>query len=189
MGKLSQQQITQHLMDWSQGDPAALDRLMPSVYSELRRLAAAHLRRERHDHTLQATALVHEAYLRLVDAEHVTWQNRAHFFGIAARVMRQILVNHALSRNAAKRGGLAHKLSLDEVVSFADDREVDIVALDEALKELEQIDPQKCRIIELRFFSGLSIEETAEVLGVSKATVERHWRIAKLWLKRELSKA
>ena len=187
MGESSRGQITQHLIDWRQGDPAALDRLMPSVYGELRRLATVYLRRERHDHTLQATALVHEAYLRLVDAEQVTWQNRAHFFGIAARIMRQILVNHALSRRAAKRGGLAHKLSLDEAVNFADDREVDIVALDEALKELERIDPQKGRVIELRFFSGLSIEETAFVLGVSNTTVERHWRIAKLWLKRELS--
>ena len=188
MGKSSQKQITELLLDWSRGDAAALDQLMPTIYGELRQLASRYLRRERPDHTLQATALVHEAYLRLVDAEQVTWQNRAHFFGIAARIMRQVLVNHALAHQAAKRGGLAQKLSLEEAISFADDREVDLVALDQALKELERLDPQKCRIIELRFFSGLSIEETAEVLGVSHATVERHWRIAKLWLKRELSK-
>ncbi len=189
MGEPSQKEITQLLRDWNRGDTSALDRLMPLVYSELRRLAKAYLHRERADHTLQPTALVHEAYLRLVDSANVTWQNRAHFFGIAARVMRQTLVNHALARRAEKRGGLANKLSLDEAIRFSDEREVDLVALDEALKELEKIDAQKARIIELRFFGGLSIAETAEVLNVSHATVERHWKIARLWLKRELSKA
>jgi RNA polymerase sigma factor (TIGR02999 family) len=189
VGGDSSKDITELLLSWKSGNQAALDELMPLVYQELKGLAASYLRRERPDHTLQATALVNEAYVRLVDSPTVSWQNRAHFFGIAARIMRQILVNHALKRNAAKRGGFAHKLSLDEAVSFADQREVDLIALDDALKQLETIDPQKSRIIELRFFGGLSIAETAEALGVSHATVERNWKIAKLWLRREISKA
>ncbi len=182
------QDVTQLLVAWNQGNPAALDQLLPVVYGELRRLARNYLRRERPDHTLQATALVHEAYLRLIDQNQVTWQNRAHFFGVAAQMMRRILVNHALAKKAEKRGGLQHKLSLDEAVSFAEQREVDLVALDDALKTLETIDPQQNRIVELRFFGGLSIEETAEVLGISPATVKREWRTAKLWLRREISK-
>jgi RNA polymerase sigma factor (TIGR02999 family) len=162
--------------------------MMPLVYDELRRLARHYLSRERADHTLQATALVHEAFLRLVDQTQVTWQNRAHFFGIAAQMMRRILVNHAEAHKAEKRGGHARKLALADAVSFADEREVDLVALDDALKTLEKIDPQKCRIVELRFFGGLTIEETAEAMGVSDATVERNWRLAKAWLRRELSK-
>ena len=180
--------LTQLLVAWNQGNPAALDQLLPVVYDELRRLAHAYLRRERPDHTLQATALVHEAYLRLIDQNQVTWQNRAHFFGIAAQMMRRILVNHALAKKAEKRGGLQHKLSLDEAVSFADEREVDLVALDDALKTLGTLDPQQSRIVELRFFAGLSIEETAEVLGISPATVKRDWSTAKIWLRREISK-
>lgn len=182
------QDVTQLLVAWNQGDQAALDQLLPTVYDELRRLARSYLRRERPDHTLQATALVHEAYLRLIDQNQVTWQNRAHFFGIAAQMMRRILVNHALAKKAEKRGGLQHKLSLDEAVSFAQDREVDVVALDDALKTLESLDPQQSRIVELRFFAGLSIEEAAEVLGISPATVKRDWSTAKLWLRREISK-
>src|SRR5437867_361736 len=160
---------------------------MPVVYGELRRLAQHYLRRERPDHTLQATALVHEAYLRLIDQHSVTWQNRAHFFGIAAQMMRRILVNHAVAKRSEKRGGLETKLSLDEAVSFADQREVDLVALDDALKELEALDPQQSRVVELRFFGGLSIEETAEALGISPATVKRDWSTAKIWLRRAIS--
>lgn len=177
------------MLDWNEGDKAALDRLMPLVYDELRRVAASYMGRERTDHTLQSTALVNEAYLRLVDQSTISWQNRAHFFGIAARMMRQILVNHAETHNAAKRGGSTPKLSLDDAVSFAEERELDLVALDDALKELEKLDSLKSKIVELRFFGGLTIDETAEVLSVSHDTVERHWRMAKLWLKRELIKS
>ena len=181
--------VTQLLVAWNQGDQAALDQLLPVVYDELRSLARSYLRRERSDHTLQATALVHEAYLRLIDQHSVTWQNCAHFFGIAAQMMRRILVNHARAKKTEKRGGLEHKLSLDEVVSFAEQREVDLVALDDALKTLESFDPQQSRIVELRFFTGLSIEETVEVLGISPATVKRDWSTAKVWLRREISKS
>jgi len=184
----SPQGVTQLLLAWNQGDQAALDQLLPVVYDELRRLARSYLRRERPDHTLQATALVHEAYLRLIDQHSVTWQNRAHFFGIAAQMMRRILINHAESRHAAKRGGTADKLSLDEAISFGGEREVDLIALDDALKGLEKLDPQKSRLVELRFFGGLTIEETAEILGVSRATVERDWRTAKAWLRHEMSR-
>lgn len=182
------QDVTQLLVAWNQGNPAALDQLLPVVYDELRRLARSYLRRERPDHTLQATALVHEAYLRLIDQNQVTWQNRAHFFGIAAQMMRRILVNHALAKKTEKRGGLQHKLPLDEAVSFAAQREVDLVALDDALKTLESLDPQQSRIVELRFFAGLSIEETAEVLNISPATIKRDWSTAKIWLRREISR-
>lgn len=179
--------ITQLLVEWSAGDQAALDQLMPLVYDELRRLARSYLRRERPDHTLQATALVHEAYLRLIDQHSVSWQNRAHFFGIAAQMMRRILVNHALARATAKRGGPAQKLSLDESIGVADQRDVDLLALDEALKQLESLDAQQSRIVELRFFGGLSIEETAAVLSLSPATIKREWSTARLWLKRQLA--
>ena len=182
------QDVTCLLLAWNQGDQAALDQLLPMVYDELRKLARSYLRRERSDHTLQATALVHEAYLRLIDQNQVTWQNRAHFFGIAAQMMRRILVNHALAKRTDKRGGLQQKLSLDEAISFADKRELDLIALDDALKGLEEVDPKKSRLVELRFFGGLTIEETAEVFGVSHATVERDWRTAKAWLRRELSR-
>jgi RNA polymerase sigma factor (TIGR02999 family) len=179
--------ITQLLIEWGKGDRAALDQLMPLVYGELRKLARRYLRRERPDHTLQATDLVHEAYLRLIKQDVVTWQNRAHFFGLASQMMRRILVNHALARRAAKRGGFVQRLSLDEGVRFGDQRDVDLVALDEALKDLEKMDPRQSRIVELRFFGGLSIEETAEVLKISPATVRREWSTAKLWLRRQMS--
>src|SRR6266550_6778096 len=152
--------ITQLLVGWSNGDQEALAQLTPLVYDELRRMARTYLRGERSDHTLQATALVHEAYLRLIDQHSVSWQNRAHFFGIASQMMRRILVNHALARATAKRGGDAQKLSLDEATNFAGEREIDLIALDEALKELERMDPQQTRIVELRFFGGLSIDRS-----------------------------
>jgi RNA polymerase sigma factor (TIGR02999 family) len=179
--------ITQLLVNWSEGDQAALDEILPLVYDELRRLARSYLRRERPDHTLQATALVHEAYIRLIDQHSVSWQNRAHFFGIASQMMRRILVNHALSRAAVKRGGLAQKLSLDEAVGLGDQPEVDLIALDRALNELEALDSRQSRIVELRYFGGLSIEETAEVLSLSPATVKREWSTARLWLRRQIA--
>lgn len=157
------------------------------VYQELKRLAAIHLSREDPNHTLQPTALVHEAYLRLVDQTHVDWRNRAHFFGVAAEMMRRILVNHALARRAAKRGGDDTRISLDDAVSFFESRDVDLVSLDEALAALTQLDARQGRIVELRFFAGLSIEETAEVLAVSPATVKREWSSAKAWLHREIT--
>ena len=174
--------VTQLLIHWSNGDAQAVDRLLPLVYGELRRIAARHLRAEREGHTLQPTALVHEAYLRLVDQTRVQWQNRAHFFGVAAQSMRRILVDHARRHAAAKRGNPAQKLSLDEALEVGSEPAPDLLALDEALKELEKIDPQKSRIVELRFFGGLSVEETAEVMGLGTATVVRHWSMAKAWL-------
>jgi len=179
--------VTQLLLDWSNGNKEAVNKLIPLVYNHLRGLANHYLRRERPNHTLQATALIHEAYLRLVDQTNVRWQNRAHFFGIAANLMRQILVNHALSHNSAKRGGGAYKLSLDEAVGLSKERDVDLVALDEALTRLAALDSRQGRIVELRFFGGLTIEETAEVLGISPATVKREWTTAKAWLYREIS--
>ena len=179
---------TQLLLDLANGDEQALSQMLPLVYQELKRLARHYVSQERRGHTLQPTALVHEVYLRLIDQQRVDWSNRAQFLGLAAGMMRRILVNHALAKKTEKRGGLQHKLSLDEAVSFADEREVDLVALDDALKTLESLDPQQSRIVELRFFAGLSIEETAEVLGISPATVKRDWNTAKLWLRREISK-
>ena len=182
-----QQGVTELLVAWGEGDRAALDELMPVVYDELRRLAQKYLSRERPGHTLQTTALVHEAYLRLVDQKSINWQNRAQFFGIAAQMMRRILINHAKDRNAKKRQGYATRVSLDEAVSFFEKRELDLVALDEALNTLATLDPQQTRIVELRFFGGLTIEEVAEVLGISPATTKRDWDSAKLWLRRQLS--
>ncbi len=182
-----QSDVTQLLVALNNGDKEALDKLLPLVYSELRRLADHYLRRERSDHTLQATALVHEAYLRLVD-QNVSWQNRAHFFGVAAEMMRRILVDHARSHQAAKRGSGGVKLSLDEAINLSDERAADLIALDEALTALAAFDPQKSRIVELRFFGGLSIEETARVLGIGSATVIRQWRTAKAWLYNEVSR-
>lgn len=179
--------ITQLLVKWSEGDRQALEDLTPLVYDELRKMARTYLRQERSDHTLQATALVHEAYLRLIDQHSVSWHNRAHFFGIASQMMRRILVNHAVGRTAWKRGGGARKLSLDETVSFSTQREIDLIALDEALSELECLDPQQTRVVELRFFGGLSIDETAEALRISAATVKRDWSTARLWLRRRLN--
>ncbi len=184
----SSQDVTRLLQDWSKGDQAALANLMPLVYNELRHLASRYLRRERAGHTLQTTALVHEAYLRLIDQNQVTWQNRAHFFGVAAQMMRRILVDHAREQHAEKRGGGAPRLSLDEAIGLAGERGVNLIALDDALSALAAIDPQQSRIVELRFFGGLTVEETAEVLGVSPATVKREWSMAKAWLYREISK-
>ena len=174
--------VTRLLVRLTDGDRAVLDDLLPLIYGELRRLAASYLRRERAGHTLQPTALVHEAYLRLVDQTQVRWQNRAHFFGVAAQMMRRILVDHARASVAAKRGGDVERLSLDENIDVTGERARELVALDEALERLAEIDPEKSRVVELRFFGGLSVEETAEVLGVSAPTVKRHWRMAKAWL-------
>ena len=179
-------EVTRLLAAYYDGDQQALDRLLPLVYAELRRLAGSYLRRERPDHTLQATALVHEAYLRLVGQE-VPWQSRAHFFGVAAQMMRRILVDHARRHMASKRPSSERKLSLDEAEDFSDERAVDLIALDEALGELAKIDPQKSRIVELRYFGGLSVEETAGVMGVSVATLMRHWAMAKMWLYKQVS--
>jgi len=184
----SAKDVTQLLGDWANGNKEALDKLLPLVYDELRRLADRYLRRERPDHTLQPTALVHEAYLRLVDQTAVRWQNRAHFFGIAANLMRQILVNHALSHRAAKRGGEASKLPLEEASNLSLERDVDLVALDEALARLATFDSRQSRIVELRFFGGLTVEEAAEVLGISPATVKREWTTAKAWLHCEIGR-
>lgn len=182
----SPNEVTQLLLDWSEGDKAALDKLMPLVYDELRKLARSYLARERPGHTLQTTALVNEAYLRLVDQRSVQWQNRAHFFGIASQMMRRILVDHARSRQYKKRGGDSHLVSLDHAAVVSPERAAEVVALDDALTALAEIDQRKSQIVEMRFFGGLSIEETAEVLGVSPGTVMRDWTMAKAWLRREI---
>jgi len=180
--------VTQLLKDWGEGDQAALDRLMPLVYGELRRLANNYLRRERVNHTLQPTALVNEAYLKLVDQRNARWQNRAQFFGVAAQLMRRILVDHARTHQAQKRGGSdQQRLSLTNVDRAAEKPEIDLLALHEALNELAELDPQQSRIVELKFFGGLSIEETSEVLGIGHATVERDWKMARAWLRSKLS--
>lgn len=179
--------VTQLLIDWSKGDKAALDALLPVVYEELRHQAARYLRRERAGHTLQTTALIHEAYIKLIDQRNVHWQNRAHFFGIAAQAMRRILVDHARAKNRAKRGGSDIRVSFNEANLVGQQQDLDIEALDEALTRLSEIDEQQSRIVELRFFSGLTVEETAEVLGISPATVKRDWSMAKAWLHREIS--
>jgi RNA polymerase sigma factor (TIGR02999 family) len=179
--------ITQLLIDWEKGDQAALEKLMPLVYSELRRLASNYLRRERAEHTLQPTALVNEAYLKLVDQRNAKWQNRAHFFGISAQLMRRILVDHARQHQAVKRGGSQQqRISITSVEKFAQEPEVDLLALNEALDELAHMDAQQSRIVELKFFGGLSIEEIGEVLGIGHATVERDWKMARAWLRRQL---
>lgn len=179
--------ITELLASYGRGNKESLDQLMPVVYDELRRQAARYLRREQAGHTLQTTALIHEAYVRLVDQRNMQWQNRAHFFGIAAQMMRRILVDHARSKKRVKRGGSEIRVSLDDVNVAAKGQDLDVVALDEALDRLAQIDEQQSRVVELRFFSGLSVEETAEVMGISKSTVKRDWSMAKAWLHRELS--
>jgi RNA polymerase sigma-70 factor, ECF subfamily len=178
--------VTQLLLKWSNGDRAALDELMPLVYDELRRLAGGYLKRERSDHTLQPTALVNEAYLLLVDQRHARWQNRAQFIGVAAQMMRRILVDHARAHQAIKRGGPNFTVALSQADYFASRADVDLLAIHDALDRLAAIDPQQSRIVELRFFGGLTIEETAEVLKVSHATVERDWKMARAWLRREL---
>lgn len=180
--------VTRLLQDWSEGDAEAAERLMPLVYDELRRLARSYLRRERTDHTLQPTALVNEAYLKLIGQTRVNWQNRSHFFGIAAQVMRRVLVDHARAHASEKRGGPQRKLSLDEANVPAGERASELLALDEALRNLSEVFPRKGRVVELRFFGGLSVEETAATLGVSDKTVMREWESAKLWLYRELDR-
>ena len=177
---------TQLLIDWSSGNREAAAGLMPLVYDELRRLARGYLQRERADHTLQATGLVHEAYLRLVDQKTTTWQNRAHFFGVAAQLMRRILVDHARRHRTGKRGGEWTKIEFEEALTPAASRSLDVIALDEALKNLAELNPQHSQIVELRFFGGMTIEEVAEVLDVSPRTVQREWRMARAWLRRQI---
>ena len=182
----SPQQVTKLLVDWSNGNQEALEQLTPLVYGELRRLAARYLRKERPDQTLQSTALVHEAYLRLIDAKDVRWQSRAHFFAIAANLMRRILVDHARRRDAEKRGGSQILLTLDDAFAVTKETDVDLLAIDEALNRLAVIDAQQARVVELRFFSGLTVEETAAALGISPKTVKRDWSVARAWLRREI---
>jgi len=184
----TQGEVTQLLLAWNSGNQAALEQLMPLIYNELHRLASSCLRWERPDHTIEATALVNEAYLKLIDQNQVQWQNRTHFFCIAARIMRRILVQYARDRKAEKRGGGAQKVSLEKVILLAEERNVDIVALDLALNLLAQNDPRKSQLVELRFFSGLTFEEVANVLGISVITAKRDWALAKAWLHRELRK-
>jgi len=181
------QELTQLLVAWSDGDQAALEKLLPLVNAELRRLASRYMRRETPGHTLQTSALVNEAYLRLIDQQHVRWQNRAHFFGIAAQLMRRILIDHARRYQYAKRGGGAVQVSLDEAAAVTEARAAELLAVDEALEKLTAMDARKGRIVELRFFGGLTEEETAEVMGVSVPTVQREWRAAKAWLHRMLT--
>lgn len=174
--------VTRLLRAWTDGDQAALDTLIPAVEAELRRLARIYMSRERREHTLQPTALVNEVFLKLVDAADIRWQDRAHFFGISARLMRRVLVDHARSRGYQKRGGDAQRVTLDGQAIAAQVDRVDVLALDRALDALTAVDERKCRVVEMRFFAGLSVEETAAALGVSTDTVKRDWRIAKLWL-------
>lgn len=182
-------QVTDLLTRWRSGERAALDSLMPLVYDELRKLASHYLRRERPGHTLQCTELVHEAFMRLVGQDPPQWQSRAHFYGVAARLMRQILVDHARKHGAAKRGGDAIKISLDKEVADKDSSGLDILALDSCLNRLAQLNPQHSQIVELRFFSGLSIEDTSEILGISPASVKRNWVTARAWLFREMNRS
>lgn len=180
--------VTALLQQISNGNKDAVEELVPLLYNDLRRMAAYYLRRERREHTLQPTALVHEAYLRLLDQKHVQWQNRSHFFGVAAQLMRRILVDYARSHQAAKRGGALPKIPLERAIVAQKEQPADLVALDETLTRLASIDPQQARIVELRVFGGLTIEETAELLGASPATVKRDWSMAKAWLRREMGK-
>jgi RNA polymerase sigma factor (TIGR02999 family) len=181
------QEVTQLLLAWSQGDQAALDRLIPLVHAELRRLAKHYMRKEQIGHGMQTTALVNEAYLRLIDAQHVRWQDRAHFLAVSARLMRRVLVDFARTRDRRKRGGGIRQVSLDEAPVIGQERDRDLVALDEALSELAELDGRKGQVVELRFFGGLTVEETAEALDVSCETVRRDWRLARAWLRRRLS--
>jgi RNA polymerase sigma-70 factor (ECF subfamily) len=186
---LTRREVTEWPIAGSKGDGRALEHLLPLVYDELHRQAVRFFNRERAGHTLQPTALVNEVYLRLINQHEVNWQNRAQFFGIAAEMMRRILVSHARSRQAQKRGGAAQQITLDEGVAAAPQRDLNLLALDDALTRLEQLDPEKKRMVELRFFTGLSVEETAEVMGVSPRTIDRQWQTAKAWLYREIGKA
>jgi RNA polymerase sigma factor (TIGR02999 family) len=180
--------VTRLLQQWSSGQEQALDRLLPQIHAELRKLAAGYLRKERPSHTLQPTALVNEAFIKLVDQRAVKWQNRAHFFGIAAQAMRRILVDHARAHGATKRGGGERQVALDDALAISGGVDIDVLALDEALTRLASIDPQQSRVVELRYFGGLTMEETAEVMQISPATVGREWRMAKAWLFAELSR-
>lgn len=182
------QQITQLLQDWREGKKTALDQLTPLVYKELRKLAVAYLRRDRPDHTLQPTALIHEAYIRLVNQDLPDWKSRTHFFGVAANLMRQILVDHARKHYAAKRGAGLKKVTLEDALVFSEEKGSELLLLDEALTQLAVVDPRKARVIELRYFAGLSVNETAEALGISVATTGRDLRMAEAWLRRELTK-
>ena len=182
----SQQQVTQRLIAWSSGDAGARDDVIRAVYQELHCMAARYLRLERPDHSLQPTALVHEAYLRLIDQTQVTWQSRAHFFGVAAQMMRRILVDHARTKQRGKRGGSAARIPLDEAFFLTPEKSADLVALDESLDRLAEIDNRKSRVVEMRYFGGLSVEETAQALDVSPQTVMRDWKLAKAWLYKEL---
>ena len=184
----SSENLTRLLVDWGNGDAQALERLVPLVYRDLRRLARRYLRSEPPGHTLQSTALVHEAYLRLIDQRNTHWQNRAHFFGISAQLIRRILVDHARARKAGKRGGNAAKIQIDDSVAAHESQGLDLVVLDDCLKTLSGIDPQQARVIELRYFAGLTVEETAEVMHVSPTTVKREWRLARAWLHREIAR-
>jgi RNA polymerase sigma factor (TIGR02999 family) len=186
MTSVTSDDLTGLLIQWRQGDKSALDRLTPLVYDAIRRLAHRYVQREREGHTLQTTALVNEAYLRLAGSQNIPWQNRSHFFAVTAQVMRRILIDHARRRHYVKHGGGAQQVALDEAVAMSHERAAELVALDEALDELAQLDPRKSRVVELRYFGGLSLEETAEVLEVSPMTVRRDWRAAKAWLYRRM---
>lgn len=188
MSEAQLQSVSELLAKWRAGDEESLTQLVPLVYKTLHRLAHYHLRKERPGHTLQTTALVNEAYLCLAKQEPMQLENRAHFFAVCAQVMREVLVQYARRRKAAKRGGGAYNLTLENALAVADRRSVDLVALDDALNELAKLDPLQSRIVELRFFAGLSIEDTARVLGISPATVKRHWTTAKIWLQNEISR-
>ncbi len=180
--------VTKLLLDWNSGDKNALEKLLPMIYQELHLLASRYLRRERANHTIQTTALVHEAYLRLIDQNQVEWKNRAHFFAIAAQMMRRILINYARDQHAAKRGGHTIKVALDEAIALPNIQDLDILALDEALEQLAKTDERKSQLIELWFFAGLTLEETAEVLNISLATAKRDWTLARAWLYRTIKK-
>jgi RNA polymerase sigma factor (TIGR02999 family) len=183
------QEISQLLHAWSNGDQTAFDRLMPLVYDELRQRARRYMERQSPGHTLQTTALIHEAYLKLVEQKDAHWQNRAHFFGVAAKAMRSILADYARTKHAAKRGGEIHQVSLDEAAAVSTERAAELVALDDALASLAALDQRKCQVVEMRYFGGLTVEETAAVLKVSPETVARDWRLARTWLLRTLSKS
>jgi RNA polymerase sigma factor (TIGR02999 family) len=185
---LSQIGVTELLVDWSKGDQEALNKLIPLVYDELHKLASRYLRRERPDHTLQTTALVHEAYLKLVDQRDANWQNRVQFFAVASQLMRRILVDYARRHRASKRGGSYYKITLDEALVSSGDKDAELLALDEALDRLAAIDPRQSRVAELRIFGGLTLEETARALDISPRTVRREWSMAKAWLRKEIKK-
>jgi RNA polymerase sigma-70 factor, ECF subfamily len=186
---MSDHDITLLLSSLSRGDPQAASELIPMVYDELRRLAASYMRRERPDHTLQATALVHEAYVKLLEQRSVDWQSRAHFFGIAAQLMRRILIDHARSHLRQKRGGENQKVSLDGALVFSEQQSAEMLAVDESLQRLEKVDPRQARVVELRFFGGLNVEEIAEILKVSDKTVKRDWSVARAWLYADMKKS